>query len=214
MVCGGHFCSNPFIGILGIGILANFCLSNPFPNKTIFPLTLDISFYIPFFRDILLLLGLCSVKKSSIHELIHLKKSMIVMLGGAREVLLSKPFNPTIILTPRKGIFRIALKHKIPVVPVFTFGEMEAWETRPFPPWLHFVQKITKRLIGVMPVLFWPPIPRRIPLVTVVGEPIYAEHVEDTDENILFFQEKFRTSLLKLYNLHYQRFNYSQLTII
>ena len=201
-------------GVLGTGTLVNFCFSNPFPNKPIFPLTLEVLFYVPFWRDLLLFLGLSSVKKTSIRELIHLKKSMVILLGGAREVLLAKPFNPTIILTPRRGIFRIALKHRIPVVPVFTFGEMEAWETRPFPSWLHFFQKITKRFTGVMPVLFWPPVPRRVPLVTVIGEPIYADHTEDTEGNVLIFQEKFRNSLLALYNLHYQKFNYSQLTIL
>ena len=139
---------------------------------------------------------------------------MSILLGGAREALLAKPFNPTIILTPRRGIFRIAMRYRIPVVPVFTFGELEAWETRPFPPWLLYFQNAIKLVTGVMPVLFWPPIPRRVPLVTVIGDPVYSDHTRDSEENVLQFQEKFKASLISLYNLHYQKFNYSQLVII
>lgn len=192
----------------------NFSFSTPFPKNPVIPLTLDISFYIPFWRDLLLFMGFQSVKRESIHELIRLKKSMAIILGGAREALLAKPLNPVIILTPRKGVFRIALKSKVPVVPVYTFGEMEAWEVRPFPPWLHFIQNAIKFCTGVMPILFSPLIPRRFPLSMVIGEPIYSEFSEDTEENVLLFQEKFKNALLALYNAHYEKYNYSPLIIL
>lgn len=62
-------------------------VSQLLPGIRIHPLTMDQTFRIPFFRDILLAMGLRSVKRDSFHRLLATGRSVMVVPGGAREAL-------------------------------------------------------------------------------------------------------------------------------
>ena len=108
--------------------------------------------------------------------------SVFLVPGGAPEALKSRPGNYDIILNKRKGFVKIALTTGSHLVPVIAFGETALFEvSTPQPGSLSDVaQKIVLRLTSfAFPVLtgagFWSgsgPLPRSLPLTTVVGCPV------------------------------------------
>lgn len=72
------------------------------------------------------------------------------------------------------GFVRLALKHNVPLVPIFSFGEHRVLDNVHLPK----LQAYFKRYLG-FPVPFFPygrfylPIPRRAKLTICVGQPIY-----------------------------------------
>lgn len=221
----GRFKSEPAVylcyphGVFSWGTLINFAFTDltSSVSATALPdlkvLTLNANLLIPVWREFLLALGMASVGRPTIDRLLSGKQvSMALVLGGAREAALARPLCPRIILTPRRGIFELALRHGIPLVPVFSFGELEVVQAHLLP---SVVSNALYRLTGYMFVL--PGLPRRTPLVTVIGESVPTAHpiANPTDDDIAELRSRFRHALLRLYADNYARFGYSsQLEII
>jgi 2-acylglycerol O-acyltransferase 2 len=82
------------------------------------------------------------------------------------------PNEECIILNSRKGFIRMALKHQVPVVPIYTFGSSKLLKRLQLP----LLEKISN-WIRVSLCLFYGvcglPIPFRKKLLYVIGRPIY-----------------------------------------
>lgn len=105
-------------GIISVGCFVNFAAdangtSEMFPGITIKPATLQANFFIPFWREIILRLGVISVSAKSLNN--ELSKgggsAVLVVPGGAAEALDAHPGTHSLTLNRRSGFFRIALQH-------------------------------------------------------------------------------------------------------
>ena len=105
-------------------------------------LTLTSNFRIPFYRDILLALGICSVSKQSCSNILKggPGQAITIVVGGAAESLSARPGTAHLTLRKRLGFIKIAIQHgcvgisgwssqpcspfgRADLVPVFSFGE-------------------------------------------------------------------------------------------
>lgn len=77
-------------------------------------ITLGGHFLVPFFRDFILALGVCSCEENSLLHLLDKKryqgKCVAMMIGGAAEALDSHSGQYKVILSRRKGFIRVAMK--------------------------------------------------------------------------------------------------------
>ncbi|GMM46435.1 diacylglycerol O-acyltransferase [Pichia kluyveri] len=126
-------------GIIATGVSngftnnANNNWNKLFPGIKCFVTTLINQFQIPFYRDYLMALGVTTVVKKNLKILLNKGASIVIVIGGAKEALLAKPGNNSIILNKRKGFIKLALeslnesndnfKFGISIVPVYAFGE-------------------------------------------------------------------------------------------
>ncbi|KAG6877538.1 hypothetical protein C0993_006231 [Termitomyces sp. T159_Od127] len=85
-------------GIIGMGALATFAteatgFSKAFPGIKPHLLTLTTNFNMPFYRDILLALGVCSVSKESCSNILKAGpgSAITIVVGGAAESLNARP---------------------------------------------------------------------------------------------------------------------------
>ncbi|OWB64304.1 hypothetical protein B5S31_g5390 [[Candida] boidinii] len=140
-------------GVIGMGAIGAFAseganFSKIFPGIKIFLLTIINNFQIPFYRDYLMSISVSSVSKKNIIALMKQDLSVVIVVGGAAESLLSKPGNNDIILKKRKGFIKVALElcnksnsinskddlikfnkdNDICVVPVYGFGETSVYD--------------------------------------------------------------------------------------
>lgn len=110
----------------------------------------------------------------------------VLLVGGAQEAFYAIPDTYTFVLNSRKGFIRIALKTGAPLVPCIAFGENNLFEQIQFPEdsIVRKIQLLIKKYTKLAPVLLqgrgflqynYGFIPRRHPLVTVVGKPLYVE---------------------------------------
>lgn len=117
-------------GIIGTGAFANFAtdgtgFSTLFPGIKPHLLTLASNFRLPFYRDLMLLLGVCSVSKKSCANTLRLGpgNAITIVVGGAAESLTAHPGTNDLVLRKRLGFIKIAVREGADLVPVFSFGE-------------------------------------------------------------------------------------------
>ena len=222
-------------GIISHGAFAAFGtealgFSDLYPGITNTLLTLDTNFRIPLYRDYALALGLASVSKESIENILStgglngagMGRAVTIVVGGARESLDAKPHSLRLVLKSRKGFVKLAIRMGADLVPTLAFGENELYEqvNSDEHPWVHKFQLIVKKLMGFTIPLFHARgvfnydvglMPYRSPINVVVGRPIQV--VQQGSDNgavdpkyLDEVHEKYVNELLRLWDSHKDTF--------
>ncbi|KXJ86122.1 diacylglycerol acyltransferase-domain-containing protein [Microdochium bolleyi] len=218
-------------GIISHGAWAAFTtdalnFSGLFPGITNTLLTLDSNFRVPFYRDYLLAMGMRSVSRESIVNILTrggmdgegMGRGVTVVVGGARESLEAIPGNLRLILKERKGFVKIAVRTGADLVPVLAFGENSLYDQleKGQHPMVHrlqmFILKVWKFTlpfmhgrgifnydVGMMPY--------RHPLNVVVGAPIKVVQSANVDMGYVDeLHELYVTELEKLWDRYKDEF--------
>lgn len=183
-------------GIISHGAFAAFAtealgFSELFPGITNTLLTLDSNFRIPLYRDYALAMGLASVSRESIENLLSkggmnkegMGRAVTIVVGGARESLDAQPHTLRLVLNSRKGFVKLAIRMGADLVPVLAFGENELYDqvNSESHPYIHKFQMVIKKAMGFTVPLFHARgifnydvglMPYRRSMNIVVGKPI------------------------------------------
>ena len=92
-------------------------------------LAASVLFHLPFIRELTLWTGCISASRSVASSALKNGRTIIVLPGGEAEQLLTKRGREIVYLKSRKGFVRLAMMHKVPVVPVYVFGANDLFET-------------------------------------------------------------------------------------
>jgi len=192
-------------GIISHGAFAAFAtealgFSEKFPGITNSLLTLDNNFMIPIYRDYILSMGIRSVSKESITNILSkggingegMGRAVTIVVGGARESLEAQPGMMHLVLGERKGFIRLAIRTGADLVPVLAFGENDLYgqvDPKTHPRLQRFQKLVLRSLKFTLPFLHGRGIfnydvglmPYRRPLNIVVGKPIKVQMVSDGD---------------------------------
>jgi len=212
-------------GILTWGAFCNLStesnnVSKVFPGIEVHLATLTQNFRIPFLREIFLGLGLISVDRKSLTHVLKSGQGMSVaiVIGGAAEALEARPHSNKLTLKKRKGFVKLALETGAHLVPCYSFGENDLYNQLSNPPGslVRRVQTFLMQKAGFsMPLIYGRGIfqynfgllPRRIPIVTVVGPAIPVTEVENpTNEQIEILHELYIKSLKDLYSRYAEKY--------
>lgn len=148
---------------LGMQILCNSTLliSELFKNHRRYLATLDINFYIPFYRELMLVLGFVSVSATSLkHILCRPSRGNVIVLlpGGVQEVFFCNSHKKYIFfLKNRKGFVKLALLTGSPLIPTICFGENNIYNIVDNYFFYKFA-KLFKKLLGfgfIIPIGKW-----------------------------------------------------------
>eukprot|EP01138_Halocafeteria_seosinensis_P005551 gb/GECG01005674.1/.p1 GENE.gb/GECG01005674.1/~~gb/GECG01005674.1/.p1 ORF type:complete len:271 (+),score=19.07 gb/GECG01005674.1/:1-813(+) len=131
-------------------------------------------FNLPFMRDFYLWFGAVDATREALNLQLNKGNSVALLPGGIKEQLLvCSPKRETIVLNKRKGFIRLALQHGASLVPVFIFGERDAYKTSRV---LSGVSWFLKRLFNAgIPMVrgrFFSMVAYPVPLHLVMGKPI------------------------------------------
>lgn len=183
-------------------------------------LTVSFNFQVPLYRDFLMALGFVSASRSSANYLLSRGKSVFVVVGGADEALDARPGVVDLTLAKRKGFVRLALKQGAALVPVFGFGENDAFDQVANPPgsrlrefqlWMKRKFGFTTPLVkgrGIFQYSFGM-LPFRRPLHTVVGEPIeLPQQDEPKEEDVDKYHAEYVKALTALYNKYRKQYEH------
>jgi hypothetical protein len=203
-------------GIFGVSVWANFLndhegsFSNVFPDIKYRTVTLENNFIVPFFREWLLCLGFIGSAKKSICDVLEDKTSVLLVVGGAEESLYARPQSNKVILKKRNGFIKIALQTGASLVPVYAFGENDAYEQLDNRPGtvLRWIQDTAKKLfrftfpaVDIRKNRFFLPLRRDIS--TVVGEAIEIPKIADASHEVVEkYHQLYMDRLQELYQKH------------
>lgn len=183
-------------GIISHGAFAAFGtealgFSELYPGITNSLLTLDSNFRLPFYRDYALALGLASVSRESIENILSkggldgsgMGRAVTIVVGGARESLDAQPHTLRLVLNSRKGFVKLAIRTGADLVPILAFGENELYDQVDSEDhaWIYKYQILFKKIMGFTVPLFHARgvfnydvglMPYRRPINIVVGKPV------------------------------------------
>ncbi|CAF1293577.1 unnamed protein product [Rotaria sp. Silwood1] len=198
-------------GAFSLSALGNFgtdvtYFSTLFPNIRSHLMLLHLQFLFPFTRA-------CCVSKDSCEYLLSGKSgqghALVIIIGGAREMYLTRNDTMILYLKTRKGFVRLALKHGASLVPVISFGENELYQRHAFFNLIPNGIAWGRFLVGHVPL--------RRPVVTVVGKPIHVQQkVNPTSEDIDQLHHQYIQSVEELFevNKHKYRLEHVKLEIV
>lgn len=92
--------------------------------------TLPVNFKIPFLRELGAWLGIVGSSREAIARQLRKPGTVVaIVVGGAREALAARPGTEHVHLVTRKGFVREALLAQATLVPCFSFGENDVYDT-------------------------------------------------------------------------------------
>nr|CAD2160303.1 unnamed protein product [Meloidogyne enterolobii] len=210
-------------GLFSIGAFTHLCTSSTgfsekFPGLKPNLLTLNGQFWFPFRREIGIGLGGVESSAKSLRFVLNNPKGGAlagIVIGGAEEVLDSKPGSTDLNLMRRLGFCRIALETGASLVPSYSFGENDVYEqyTHPRGSQIRKIQSLIKKFLGFCPPIFFghslfPLLPRRRPITTIVGKPIKVERIlYPSKEEILGLHKNYCERLEELFEENKEKFN-------
>ncbi|PFH50930.1 hypothetical protein AMATHDRAFT_143758 [Amanita thiersii Skay4041] len=194
--------------------------SEAFPGLKPHLLTLKSNFNMPFYRDILLALGICSVSRESCSNIMKSGpgSAITIVVGGAAESLSAHPGTADLTLRKRLGFIRIAIQHGADLVPVFSFGENDIYQQMPNEKGttIYALQRKFQSVFGFTLPLFHGRgllnynlglMPYRRRIVAVIGKPIHTEKCEKPSiEEVKRVQERYIQELTRIWNTYKDQF--------
>jgi len=131
------------------------------------------------------------------------------------------PNEECIILNSRKGFIKMALKHQVPIIPIYSFGSSKLLKRLELP----LLEKVSN-WIRVSLCIFYGvcglPIPFRKKLLYVVGEPIHPPHMKYTEQDdkspefekqVEIMHEQFCNALTKLFEKYKSFYGWENKTL-
>lgn len=169
-------------------------------TKYLKPGIASFCFYIPIIREIYLWLGAVDCSKPILKNLLVEGNSVAVFVGGAQEAQYSGIGSTKLILKNRDGIFKLALETGSSLVPVYTFGNNNIYNSLSWD--LFGILDNFKKITGL-----WLPrgyfVPMRHNFVSVIGKPITVKKLskdDDLDNRIAEIKDEYMFNLTELFD--------------
>ncbi|KAF9234099.1 diacylglycerol acyltransferase-domain-containing protein [Melanogaster broomeanus] len=205
----------------GWGALATFAteatgFSLAFPGIQPHLLTLANNFNVPFYREIIMSLGINSVSRRSCSNILKrgAGQAITIVVGGAAESLCARPGTADLTLKRRLGFIKVAIQHGADLVPVFSFGENDIYQQMPNErgTTIYAMQKKFQSMFGFTLPLFHGRgllnynlglMPYRRRIVSVIGRPIHIEQCDrPTIEEVTRVQMLYIEELTRIWNTY------------
>eukprot|EP01090_Pellita_catalonica_P007977 TRINITY_DN18600_c0_g1_i1.p1 TRINITY_DN18600_c0_g1~~TRINITY_DN18600_c0_g1_i1.p1 ORF type:complete len:320 (-),score=36.46 TRINITY_DN18600_c0_g1_i1:103-1062(-) len=157
-------------------------------------------FMMPLFRHIYSWLGAVDASKEEL--LLQCRTYNIAIIpGGVAEMMLSDKNEERIFIKKRKGFIKFALQTGLDLIPVYQFGNTQILDRLSSKVGL-FTWLSRKFRASILIVLgrWYLPIPRKMPITSVYGEPIPVAKISSpSQEDIDKLHAKFQDDIVKLY---------------
>jgi 1-acyl-sn-glycerol-3-phosphate acyltransferase len=182
-------------------------------------------FYIPIVREMTLWFGAMDASKKNCEKILKGGASLVLYPGGLDEANIvtdggNSSSNPDVNVRTRTGFIRLAVKYGTPVLPVFTFGELEAVDAVNFFPAsiTNWLKKKLRMSTTVFVGRFFTFMPFRVPFHLCFGKPIavkqFAEDCKEADAEVARIHIAYKAELLNIYDTHKQKRGYGNRKLV
>jgi hypothetical protein len=191
--------------------------------------TLNVCFWIPFFRDWMMFNGFCSANKSTLTSRLANKESLVLVPGGASEALHAHPKQMKFTILHRKGFIKLALETKSSLIPVIGFGENDVFDTvymgneKPSSTststevpstknasTIWKVQTALKQICSFSMPIWTHLVPHKRPINVVVGKPLEFDNSSQTVDQC---HSLYLDALRQLYETHKASYGYQDVPL-
>mmetsp|Transcript_20529 Transcript_20529/g.44554 ORF Transcript_20529/g.44554 Transcript_20529/m.44554 type:complete len:330 (-) Transcript_20529:2691-3680(-) len=203
-----HGCSSEF-RILMEGVMQHVL---PNVHHKLRSLAATILFRIPIVREIALWTGCVDANRKTAERNLDKGNSLLVLPGGEAEQLMTEYGKEKIYLLKRKGFIKMAMRKRVPVVPVYVFGSSDLFYTSRF---LYGPRYWLMKNLGIcIPIcrgMFGSPmcpLPKKV--TVILGSPLNFEMQgsSPTEQELDIAHAKFMKELKLLFNMHKASYGY------
>lgn len=195
----------------GCYVMGAFCMSGQLrdtrsPMHDMFVGTASFLYDYPIMREFLLMANGRPITTSNLESLITSGKTVGLFPGGVHEMAETDPTQERGFFPPNLGFVRMAMKHGIPMMPLYTFGENQLYDV---PEWSRALSRAIARLtgnrvpIGTGP---WglPFLPKKTHLQSFVGQLVEVgpPNPDPSDAQVRDVFLKYCTELRRLFDTH------------
>ena len=154
----------------------------------------------PFISNYGKAMGIIPSDYNQMENVLKTKKSLTLYPGGIREMFACSHKKDVIVIKKRKGIFHLALKNGISLLPVYTFGITSLYERSGVKITIPFFFKNDKDSVSWYYGKYCTPFPMRKKLITVVGNPVEVKKIENvTIKDIDELRDRYITEIKTIY---------------
>lgn len=136
-------------------------------------LAATVIFKIPAARELFFFWGYIDASRKCASEALEKGQSLYFVVGGEEESMYTTRGRDIIVLTKRKGFVRLALSHGVILVPVFSVGSTDMYQTYHV---LHGLRMLLQKNLGVALPIFhgrwFTTLPYKAPIKVLIGQPI------------------------------------------
>mmetsp|Transcript_31905 Transcript_31905/g.45928 ORF Transcript_31905/g.45928 Transcript_31905/m.45928 type:complete len:322 (-) Transcript_31905:119-1084(-) len=164
-------------------------------------LAASILFYIPFMRELVLLLGCVDASSATAKYNLKKNRSILIYVGGEREQLMTEKGTHKIFVKNRKGFVKLALQYGAHIVPMYTFGENDLYYTSNF--MLGFRMWLQRNFQVALPLVWgrFGLLPLKVRLRTEIGKPIAVARKDSiSDKDVEELHGVFVDEMARLFN--------------
>lgn len=126
------------------------------------------------------------------------------------------PDEEYVILNPRKGFVRMAIRHGVPLVPVYCFGATKMFKRLQLPA-LEHISKLLRISICVFFGSWGLPVPFRQRLLYVMGNPIHpavnSDNGAEFENQVDAVHARFCDELVALFDRHKESYGWARKTL-
>lgn len=146
-------------------------------------LAASVLFKIPLLRELVLWTGCVDASVAVADNLLHQHFNLIVLPGGQQEQIRTQFGEEQVYVKRRKGFVRLALRHRVPVVPVYVFGSVDLYRTSSPSRLGWTMRQFWLKNLGVaIPPLYWGYwgsicCPNPVTTTVVFGKPLYLHDI-------------------------------------
>lgn len=155
--------------------------------------------------------------KASVDSVLSKRERIGIVPGGIAEIFegypkpMTSPHEEYSIV--RKGFLRMAMKHNLPVIPIYAFGATKMMKRLDLP-----LLETLSRWLRISIVLFFGvwglPIPFRQRLSYVIGNPVYPpDNLGDAEEQLQAMQDAFCQELERIFDRHKEAYGWGHKTL-
>ena len=180
-------------------------------------LAASVLFAIPYVREMVLATGGVDANRKTAQHCLQQGLTLQILVGGQQEQLRTQPGQEKVYLRRnRLGFCKLALRHGVPLVPVYVFGNNDHYQTQP---WLLPLQLWVLQTLGISLTFasgLWgsPACPQPIATTLVFGPPLVVPQVDDpTPKQVEKVHEEFVQALIRLFDQHKERLGYGDRTL-
>lgn len=132
----------------------------------------------PIFKQILRSMGVIDASRQTARNAVENGESLGISTGGVAEVFETNSEDECIVLKQRVGLIKLAIRTGADLVPCYLFGNTDllgCWAGEGIPQGRNILERISRKVGFALIVIhgrFGLPIPRRAPVLGVLGRPI------------------------------------------
>lgn len=168
----------------------------------------SVLFKLPLLRELLLLLRVREANRRTLDGLLRAGKTVALNPGGIHEQVHTSHTEESIHLQPKLGFIRLAMRHGVPLLPGYGFGENQLYRSAPFAALtLPLRRWVAERLRVGLPAVhgrFGSPFPYPTHHSFVIGNPVHTgpPNPNPTDEEVAEVLGRWKAEMRRIFDAH------------